>query len=90
MSHLQTHVNDDLDGYLQSPSALVSVGKLTLDLFHSWLQPWDLRFLSITHLFLDRARFVRVTDRSTQEPLGTSAGFDLDALAVVHGAPVDD
>jgi hypothetical protein len=31
-----------------------------------------------------RARFVRITDLRTQEPTAPAAGFDLDAVAVLH------
>ncbi|MBU8895597.1 cell surface protein [Corallococcus sp. M34] len=34
---------------------------------------------------LKRARFVRITDTGTNKYGGTSGGFDLDAVAVVHG-----
>jgi hypothetical protein len=37
---------------------------------------------------LSRARFVRIRDTGTSEYLGISGGFDLDAIAVVHGAPL--
>jgi hypothetical protein len=35
---------------------------------------------------LARARFVRVTDRSSAEPAGETAGFDLDAVGIVHAS----
>jgi hypothetical protein len=41
-------------------------------------------------LGLSRARFVRIRDTGLNPGFGGgSAGFDLDAIAVVHGAPVD-
>ncbi|RPD73762.1 hypothetical protein L226DRAFT_613892 [Lentinus tigrinus ALCF2SS1-7] len=52
-----------------SPSALVSVERLTVDLFNPWLQLSELRFLHITHLFLDRARFLSPTDLQNSLPL---------------------
>ena len=37
---------------------------------------------------LARARFIRITDVSTDDTGGTTAGFDLDAVAIVrHGSP---
>jgi hypothetical protein len=38
---------------------------------------------------LARARFVRITDTGLNSYGGTSGGFDLDAVAVVNGQPVD-
>ncbi|MCE9670588.1 cell surface protein [Myxococcus stipitatus] len=37
---------------------------------------------------LTRARYVRIVDSGTNVAGGNSAGFDLDAVAVVNGAPV--
>jgi len=37
---------------------------------------------------LTRARYVRIVDAGTNSAGGNSAGFDLDAVAVVNGAPV--
>jgi hypothetical protein len=37
---------------------------------------------------LARARFVRITDTGANGYGGTSGGFDLDAVAVVNGAPI--
>ncbi len=35
---------------------------------------------------LQRARYVRIRDLGTQSPIPPTAGFDLDAVAVIHGA----
>ncbi|MFY2562711.1 cell surface protein [Corallococcus terminator] len=37
---------------------------------------------------LSRARFVRIQDSGTNGSAGTSAGFDLDGVAVVNGVPL--
>lgn len=45
--------------------------------------PYDLHDIGVS-----RARFVRICDAGVQYYAGISGGFDLDAVAVVHGAPV--
>lgn len=43
----------------------------------------------LADLGIERARYVRIRDSGENEYLGTSGGFDLDALAVVNGEPID-
>ena len=43
----------------------------------------------LADLGISAARFVRIRDTGTNEYLGVSGGFDLDAIAVVHGEPMD-
>jgi hypothetical protein len=38
----------------------------------------------LAELGLARARFVKIRDLATLEPAGTTSGFDLDAVAVIH------
>jgi hypothetical protein len=39
---------------------------------------------------MERARFIRLRDRSLGQPIAPSAGFDLDAVAVVHGESTEN
>lgn len=43
----------------------------------------------LADLGVARARFVRIRDSGRNQYLGTSGGFDLDAIAVVNGAPLE-
>ena len=43
----------------------------------------------LADLGVKQARFVRIRDSGANDYSGTSGGFDLDAVAVVNGAPVD-
>ncbi|RPD52799.1 hypothetical protein L227DRAFT_617502 [Lentinus tigrinus ALCF2SS1-6] len=58
-SQLYSHTLNDPE---DSPSPLVSVEKLTVDLFNPSIHLPDLRLLSVTHLFLDRCFFLSLPD----------------------------
>ena len=44
---------------------------------------------NLASLGVASARFVRIRDSGENKYTGSSGGFDLDAIAVVHGAPLD-
>ena len=44
----------------------------------------------LADLGLDRARYIRITDSGANSYEGVSGGFDLDAIAIVNGEPLND
>lgn len=67
ISRLQSRMSADPEGFHESPSALISVEKLTVDM-HTGLQLSDLRLFSITHLNIDRARFLPLAEWHSSLP----------------------
>ena len=66
-----------------SPRMSFDIDATTIDHAMTGGDPFDLADLGLT-----RARYVRIRDVSTTAPDGPSAGFDLDAVGVIHrGSP---
>ena len=43
----------------------------------------------LADLGLSRARYIRIQDTGSNDYAGLTGGFDLDAVAIVNGAPIE-